>query len=515
MEYRDEKSACIEAQVTDKDVSFELKSELSLPDYLGEVSRLLWVRPNVLPPTRFLGGGNAEFSGRICYDALYAGADGKLYRADAEEPYAFSVPTAVTRADMLTVTILPDVMVGRVAAPRKLSLRCRLHAHVCGYEEKSIETVLPPETDENTCRLGDMAECGRIVPRAGDAVELFDEIDVGGEDEVRVISSRAEVFLPDVAARSGAVCCRGEVIVTLLCCKDGSADNTEGAEEGKAGTPYAMVRRLPLSCEIPIEEMTTEYAARAFATVEEVRAIKDGGKLSLAVRVLPLVEAVAVEPVAYTKDLFMPGFDTKCRRSEEKIWVPEICGNKNFSISGTFSGAQLGIPTGAAVIDAVGEAEVKEKSTDGKQIVLTGEIHCHVLWCLGDEFGVGDATLPFRVSTEGRFDALSVITTVPILRVQAERDQLRADAELLLAMRGVRFATVTPVCEASFTAREEKRTADLLLCYPTPGESLWEISRRFAVSPREIAAANGIDTDDMASPQSLSGVKYLMIPDKK
>ena len=515
MEYRDEKNACIEAQVTEKDVSFELKSELSLPDYLGEVSRLLWVRPTVMPPTRFLGGGNAEFSGRICYDALYAGSDGKLYRADTEDTYSFSVPTSVARADMLSVTVLPDVMVGRVAAPRKLSLRCRLHAHVCGYDEKSIATVLPPEADESVCRLGDMTECGRIFSRAGDAVELCEEIDVDDAENVRVISSRAEVFLPEATTHAGAVRCRGEVIVTLLCCKEAGAETAEEAGEGEVCMPHVTVHRLPLSFEIPMEEVTTEHMARAFGTVEEVRAVKDGGKLSLAVRLVPQAEAVCLEPVAYTKDLFMPGFTTACRNSEENIWIPTVCGNKNFSISGTFSGTDAGLAPGATVIDAVGEAEVKEKSTDGKSIVLSGEIHCHVLWCLEGEFGVGDATVPFRVSTEGSFDTLSVIATVPTLRVQREREQFRMDAELLLALAGASFATFTRVSEADFSPREEGQAADLLLCYPAAGESLWEVSRRFGVWPGEVAAANGISTDDMASAQSLSGVKYLMIPDKK
>ncbi|MBO7341796.1 MAG: hypothetical protein J6U87_03845, partial [Clostridia bacterium] len=62
MEYRDEKNVGIGVKVTDKTVSFELNTELSLPDYLGEISRLLWVRPVVSAPSRFLSGGNAEFS---------------------------------------------------------------------------------------------------------------------------------------------------------------------------------------------------------------------------------------------------------------------------------------------------------------------------------------------------------------------------------------------------------------------------------------------------------------------
>jgi len=513
MEYRDEKNTSIGAQVTDKTVSFELKGDLSLPDYLGEVSRLLWVRPTVLPPTKFLGSGNAEFSGRICYDALYAGADGKLYHADMEDTYAFSVPTPVTRAELLSAVVCPDVMVGRVAAPRKLLLRCRLHAHVCGYDEKQIGAVLPPEAEESVCRLGAVAECGKLSLARGEAIDLYDEVDLGDTDGVEVISSRAEVFLPEVSAHAGAVRCRGEGIVTLLCCKKGRADDTDENEEG--AMPYTVERRLPLSFEVPLEDVSVEHMARATLSVEEVRAVEHEGKISIALRLVPEVEAMCREPVAYTKDLFMPGFDTDCRRSEEKIFIPEVCGNKNFSVSGSFPLAQTGMPEGAVVIDVVGEAEVKEKNTDGKSIVLSGDIHCHVLWRGGGEFGVSDLLLPFRVSTEGRFEALSVSATVPILCAGWERDQLRVDAELLCSLRATGFATVAPVSGATFSPRKSGRTHDLLLCYPAAGESLWEISRRFGVPPHDIAAASGIDGDDPASLEALNGVQFLMIPEVK
>ena len=513
MEYRDEKNTCIQSQVTDKTVSFEQNGELSLPDYLGEVSRLLWVRPTILPPARFLNGGNAEFSGRICYDALYASADGKLYHAGMEDTYSFSVPTTAGRADMLCAAVYPDVMVGRVAAPRKLTLRCRLHAQVCGYDEKNIGTALPPECRDAVCRLGDMAECGKLCSAVGDAVELYDEIDVGGAGELRVISSRAEIFLPEVSAHSDVVRCRGEAIVTLLCCKEAEAEGENDDGENKGGfVPYTTVRRLPLSFEVPLEGVTADYAARACATAEEVRAVQEQGKISVAVRIIPQVEAQCREPVCYTKDLFMPGSRTECRFSEEKIWIPQVCGNKNFSISNTFAPAELGMPTGAEVIDATAEAEVKDKSTDGKNSIMSGEIHCHVLYCQGGEYGVGDVTLPFRVSSEGSFEAISVLAAVPVLHVQREREQLRVDAELLLSMRGVSFATVRPVFEAKIAPCENGALADLELCYPAAGESLWEVSRRYAVPPADIAIINGIGTDDMASSDSLSAVRYLMIP---
>lgn len=501
MEYRDEKNVGIGVKVTDKTVSFELNTELSLPDYLGEISRLLWVRPVVSAPSRFLSGGNAEFSGRVCYNALYAGADGKLYTAEAEDTYSFTVPTVAPRADMLGVTICPDVMVGRVAAPRKLSLRARIHARVCGYGERALETHLPPEAGEDVCRLFELTECGRVALGEGESAELYGELDVHGAS---VLTTRAEVFLPEVAVRSGAVECRGEVIVTVLC-------QLEDAD-GSAALPRATECRLPLQLEVPLEGVGSDWRARATATVEDIRVAENGGKVSLAVRVKPMVEATCTEPVAYVKDLFVPGCRTECHRGEESFFLPTVCTNKNFSISGSFPFGEIGMPEGAAVIDAAAEAEVKEKTTDGKSIWLTGEIHGHVLFGCEGEFGTADVTVPFRVQTEGCFEELQVSASVPVIGVRAERGNLRVDAELQLSLCGLCFGTVAPVADATCTPNEDRPDADLLLYYPTPGESLWEVARRYAVPPRDVAAQNGLDAEGMGEADSLSGVPFLMIP---
>ncbi len=512
MERYEDKNTGVQAEVSDKTLSFEINGEISLPDYLGEVSRLLWVRPTVLPPARFLNGGNAEFSGRVYYQALYAAPDGELYSASGEDAYAFSVPTEADHAAMLSVQVTPDVVVGRVAAPRKLTVRCRLHAHVCGYAEKNIGVVLPEETADRVCCLGDVQESGRFCAGVGETVDLYDELDVSEQGGVRIVSARGEVFLPDATATTDAVHCRGEVIVTLLCCKADASGGEEVGAEGTCPMPYTLVRRLPLECEVPLGGVNADHEARAAAVVSEVRAIAEEGKVTVAVRVVPQAEATCKQLACYTKDLFMPDMYAECRHSEERVWQPQCAINKHFSISGNASPMEIGMPATATVIDACAEAEVREKSTDGKNIVLAGDVHCHVLYRHGNEYGAAEAAIPFRVVTEGSFEALSVQATVPVCRVQRDGERVRTDAELLLALRASAFAGVAPVSEVKLLPRETERSADLELCYPAAEETLWNIAKRYAVSPEKIAVANGISEDAMADAASLSGVRYLLIP---
>ncbi len=510
MERYEDKNTCVGAEVSDKTLSFELNGEISLPDYLGEVSRLLWVRPTVLPPAKFSNGGNAEFSGRICYQALYADPSGELYSATGEDTYSFSVPTVADRTSMLTAQVVPDAVVGRVAAPRRITVRCRLHAHVCGYAEKNIGTVLSSEAEALVCRLGAPQQSGRFFAAVGEAVELYDEIDVDASEPVRVICARGEVFLPEVTAAADAVSCRGEVIVTLLCCKAGAVSAENG--EGEPAAPYTVVRRLPFACEVPQDEVSSGCEVRAMATVSDVRAVAQEGKITVAVRAVPQVEATCLQLACYTKDLFMPNMQAECRYKEERVWQPRGACNRHFSVLGSFTPAELGMPSLATVIDACAEAEVREQSTEGKSNSLAGEMHCHILYQHGREYGVAEATVPFRTESTGNFEALSVISTVPICHVRREGDRVRIEAEPVIAMRASAFTTVAPVCEARFFDKGSPREADLELCYPASGDTLWSVAKRYAVSPERIAAQNGISDEDFEDAGLFSSVRYLVIP---
>lgn len=491
----EDKNTIVGVQTCDKTVSFELNGEISLPDYLGEVSRLLWVRPTILPPAKFLNGDSAEFSGRVCYQALYAGADGKLYSAALEDTYSFSAQVHTPNASLLSVQVVPDVVVGRVASPRKLTVRCRAHAHVEGYGESDLRVS---SVGGDPCCLGELQESGTFLSVGGDEVELYDEFDA---QDMRVISSRAEVFLPEVSAFGEGVRGKGEVVVTLLC---GKGDEQE--------SPCVVVRRLPLQFEVPLELSGEVCEASATAVACETRTVQEEEKVTLAVRVLPQVELICKTVACYTKDLFVPDMNTECCFKEARVFVPRACANKNFSVSAALSKAELGMPSAAVVIDSCAEAQVLEKSCENGKTVISGELHCHALYRFENEYGVAGADVPFRTTLSEEVEALLAVGSVPVCRMEEEGERVRLNAEVLLALRGSSFASVKAVESVGITPRERGDRADLELCYPACGSSLWEVAKQYATSPESIAAANGISDENMGEPASLSGVRYLMIP---
>ncbi len=509
MEQHEEKNARVQLEFMDRTVPLEVTAEFSLPDYRSEISRLLWVRPTVMPPERFIGGGKADFSGVVRFDILYAGPDGALYSTEQENAYSLSVPLeALAPYDAaagveLCAAPVADAVVSRVTGPRKLSVRCRMHARVHGFAEKDLSVHLKDAQgrEEKLCRLCDVVESGRARLCNRESILVTDTLETEGD--LRVIEARGCVFLSESNAARDEIRCRGELLLTLLLCHEGE----------EVATPYTVCRRVPFEQAIGAEGVTGDYRVCVTATVGEIHTTVEENKIYIEAQGILNATAASEEPVVICRDLFLPDATADCHFSKEALWLPTICCNRNFSVSGERLLSELGMDAQVEILDTVADAELREKSVDGTRITLNGELCCHVLCRQGGEFSVMDATYPFRIFLEGEDAEMSVTCHVCSCRTNILHDSLRVDAELQLALCGKRITPSRVLTDAAFTPAEgDTRTNAPEIYYPSSRETLWDVAKRYALSPEDLAAANGMIAESPAAEDSLRERKFLLIP---
>ena len=510
MQRNEEQNGRAQLKYADRTLPLDVTTEITLPDYRSEISRLLWVRPVFLPPARYVGNGKIDFSGPVCYHILYVGPDGGLYGADSEGSYGISLAReSVEGFDQsqgieTAVELTPDAVISRVLGPRKVSVRSRLHARVQCYANKDLTPRLHGESMERIHRLCDAVENGRMMVSEVEALHLSDDVvPEQGSGELRVISARGTLFLPEVGAAEDGVRCRGEALITLLCCRE------EGEEDA---LPFAITRRIPFEKLIPLAGIMPDWRAMATGEVGHITATVEGDAIALGADVSLVAQAQCEESVLIYKDVFVPGSRAECRSAEEPLWGCGYCGNRNFSVSGTRSFSELGMSADSAILDAVADAEIKEKQNENGRTILLGELRCHVLYRRGGEYETGEFSLPFRWTMEESADDAALLCHVISCRVTQTAEGLRADAEIGLALRACRHNTAACLLEATFTAAERPARADLEICYPCAEDSLWSVCKRYGVSPDALALANGLTGEEPASREALRGVKYLLVP---
>ena len=139
-------AARLQIPVSDKNTVTELSGDFVLPDYQPEIKRLLKIGAAVLPPSKYISDREAELAGNVDYYVFYIGSDNAPYCAPLTAEYKITAPMdEASDVDGFLnslgcgAVIYPDMISGRVTAPRKLNIKCRLKSRVQVFGELAVE----------------------------------------------------------------------------------------------------------------------------------------------------------------------------------------------------------------------------------------------------------------------------------------------------------------------------------------------------------------------------------------
>ena len=501
----------VQAPICDRQIVTELSSDFSLPDYQPQIKRLLRVRATVSPADKYIGAGNAEFSGTVDYSILYSGNDSALYCAVENTEYRFSVPVEMTSEidlnDGLTcdVDVVPDMTVGRVAAPRKLSVKCRLRSRVRLWGTKYIEESLTGANKEDIQRLCGQAECARTFIGNGEPLQLGDEILIdAGDSDLRVISAEGEVFVNETEAGSGVVNCRGEVCLKLLCCHENVSD-----------APTVQLRRIPFSQAVPTDGAEVNCDSCADGVCSDLRITVEEGRILCEVAVRLRTRAQRNESVSFTRDIYSTSAECESRSLNCTLPHAIKCVNGNFSLGTTLSLEEAGIRPNMNVVDISLTPAVTSLDCERGKYYLNGHCRAQVILADAEDTCAQEFDLPFRYETEGSAENVTdydAAVDVISCRARVDGERIGVDAELAVSLstRGeTRFEMLT---EARFGEALNRSGAVYTICYPSREDTLWSVAKRYRRSVDSISAMNSLAGSPAAdSPDSLMGVNYLLV----
>lgn len=520
----------------DKMLTAEIGQDFVLPDYQPEMRKLLRITPSILPPSRFLGVGEAEFAGNVAFAVLYIGADGALYTAELTTPYTFRIALEESdrsvgdRPIAMHAELIADAVIPRLQAPRKLQIKCRLRAHIIGRgdEDTGMKTA-NDHTERETERLERTCLCARTVYGMGEAFEVTDEIAVpAGEGEVRVIDSRGTVQITEANLSENGLICRGELHWQSLFTRDRIPQIAQDGEEiastaeNSAAGIEILTRRIPFShtIDLPLSHSFHGWNAMAYGTCTDVNTRVEDGKLLCAATIVPEGVAIGNEKVTFTCDCFSTVRQSECDMHTFRYDRAVTCLNGNVTAGGSLPIAELGIPHNAIPTDLSACAAIQSVSCERGRLILNGECTYQLLYQTPEgEFATTEFHLPLRyeIPDEGGHtadaaylaDARAVMTDG---RTRLEGENLTVDAEWVIAACITAQEEIESVSELHNGAILPARNGAYILCYPDNTETLWNIAKRYHSALRPLVMLNELPgSADPDTPQSLDGIRFLMI----
>ena len=509
----------LQGELFSKTFSTDLAAEFILPDYQPEIKRLLRVRAIPLPVDQYLGASAAEFSGTVEFQALYAAEDHSLWCVTKREDYQLSCPfdgtgdlDDVPVCDVRTET---EGVSGRVTAPRKLTARCRVRTQVRTLADRSASDLSPAEEPGEIERLTGTMETSRTLLGRSAPVTLTEEILLDtSQPPMRVISASAQVFPTEVQAGENLVACRGEVWLSLLCAaEEAPAPTTDGDCLPAAATPTELLRKLPFAVEVPVDGATPQCACNARGTCSEIAVTVEDQRILCDVTFVLDARAVCREEVSYTEDAFSLTHRSEpvfCTLPAEEILC---CRNGNCSVSATKSLSELGVRSGAQVLEAFALPVLQPAETVAGKWTLPGSLHFQILLQQPDRENVlSEFDVPFRFESpvtaadaETPPDAgFSTVTPMPV-KASADDDRLLVETELSVALTLSAPRSLT--CVKSLKCGDplpQNSGAAILLCFPESEDSLWSVAKKYHTPVQSLQQKNNLS-------DSIQGVRYLVI----
>ena len=501
----------MQAPLGERQIVTELSEDIELPDYQPEIKRLLRVEANVSPAEVYIGAGNVECTGTVDYSILYSGADGMLWCATPSGAYRYTFPVELP-ADfdageglICDTASQPENVSGRVTAPRRLTLRCRLRTRAQLWGTR----VMPDPTEQlpGIQRLTEARDCARLFLGAGEPFTVGDEILCDPRDgDVRVISAGGQVFVTEAAAGSGTVDCRGEVCLRLLCCHDGT------------GEVYPVLRRVPFAQTVEMEGVEVNCEATATGHLGDLRVTVGDGRIVCDAAVSLAVRATRNETVSLLRDAYATG--SECEAVTRTLRIPvalrTVLGN--FTVGHTAALEDAGMRPGMQVIDADGTVTMGETECARGKYVLTGKCRFRLITVADGDWSVQEIEVPVRYSVEGAghedcpVAATEADACVISCRARADGEKLVLDAEIAVSgtLRGEEPAPV--LSELTPGAAWQMPGAVYTVCYPAKDDTLWRVAKRYHVPVSELIAKNALAQAPAAdAPDSLAGVRYLLV----
>ena len=494
----------------DKHLSVELNSDFTLPDYQPEIRKLLSTRAIILPQSEYLGNGNADIQGEICYKITYLGADYCIYCTTLSDKYGFSTSLDFNSHSIMSegTTLIPhcttESMSTRVLGPRKLNVRARLTCHLLAFSPAEyLPNLVGAHNKANIENKICTTNCINIKKGFSEAVLLNDFITFDTPiDNVRIIDCTSTPIVNECLATNDKISIRGDVVLKLLYCND-----AEGI------TPLSITRKLPFTCDVLCAGVNSLFECTAHGVCyDEGFDFKENG-LALEITLSLFALAQKNEPVKYVEDSYST--EKVCEASSSKLFLNNSvrCCYGNLTQNEVFMLESIRLSPNAKIVDTVAKSSINELSFENDKLVLKGNNDFQLIYSIDGEYASLSLSSPIRYEVDCRHTSLNdnllkwfAKASTSSVRARLDGERLFIDSELNICLSVISTASIDILSEMMFGEYLKKPLGEILLCYPDKSATVWSIGKQYGEAQKSLRAKNAIPESEEQAKK-----RYLII----
>lgn len=205
-----------------KIVKKEVESSLEyiLPDYMGDIKKILYSRAWCIPGGKYVSGAEAEHSGVVEYEVLYADSENRLTAVTASSDYTVTVSAGdVDLRDSYHKCKVAGATV-RTTGPRKLSFKSMVESSILVVSDSDGEEKLCDGLDGDNIQKSTAVikkeVCEYIATAEREIAEEIGRVNGVAKDDIEIVLSSAEVRITETRASDKGILIKGELIVEMV-----------------------------------------------------------------------------------------------------------------------------------------------------------------------------------------------------------------------------------------------------------------------------------------------------------
>ncbi len=476
--------------VSDITSSHEVSEEFILPDYIPEIRRLLGVKAQVLPESRYVQGDKLELGGTVTYLIIYTDDEGELCGNSLSSSYDMELPF-IEGAQDLTTTIADNVNV-RVNGPRKLTIKSRLKTRLQTLSMEQVkEQISPKSTADEMFLERDIldTESFEILKCSLDGIRMSDKLDGPEGEAIKPLWCDAYIVITDGKSQNGSVSVRGKVVVKCVC-------------KGNDGI-ITLSRELPLAEEIECESSklgdSTRVNGRCVSLSISNEATENTNQLFFDISCELDCEVLKQHPLKLTRDCYSTKYETEVAYVDKELFNVVKMGNSTFTLNDTVKQKNGEI---AEIIEKIATPVLEKTEIKGNKLVLSGKVQGTIIGKgrikeNGEsEYIAQTAELPFKYECDLGRSIKDYIVRATIdmgdMTLSGEGERINATAELYPAFT-VYEKTKERILESAIIKKDKeiKREGSVVTAYfSKDSDTLWEVAKRFHTTKSKIVEDN-------------------------
>ena len=493
-----------------KEIISDVSCDYTLPDYLGDIKRIVMIRECVSVGGAYYEAGQLFGGGIVTYNVIYVDAEGKLASVEFSSDYECSSKCDTDNPiDVCITSRLLNVNL-RATTPRKLVAKATLSSNLRAHSEESI--LLPEEFNsdilEYRTEICDVRSSYITRLPEREYAEKICFLDGVMLDDVSIIAKSANPYIRLVESEDGAIIIKGEVKIecAVMCAPLAPIKETVTVQineecQAKAKHPIHLQALTNVSS-LVISVNATESGCEIMCDmILDISVIEEENKT-----------------VCMPTDAYAPGSITEC--GYDTVTLDSIVGviDESFKNEARFDRSDLGMKDIRDIIVTDATLKSDPLKREGDTILLTGEIKYSGMATEITEDGAISYvsfknTAPFSYNVNNylqNIDNLTFDITASVHDIECTIDKGDVVCGCSLKFTGIIGAkkSLSYISSVSLT---DKATAaqvrKVSVYYPDKDESLYDVAKRFDTTCRAVANINSLGIDVASTPTAKGGLK--------